>query len=66
MKVVYKVKNISTLTYMKVYDVVIRYKIGDSGYVIIDDFENQQRYYHGYFMHLEEGRDFKINTILNS
>jgi hypothetical protein len=62
MKVVCKVKNMSTLTYLKVYD-VIRYNIGDSGYTIVDDFENQQSYYHGYFMTLEEGRELKINTI---
>ena len=42
MKVVCKVKGMSTLTYLKVYD-VIRYNAGDSGYTIIDDFENQQR-----------------------
>jgi len=41
MKVVCKVKNMSTLTYLKVYD-VIRYN-GDSGYTIVDDFENQQK-----------------------
>jgi len=63
MKVVCKVKNISTLTYLKVYD-VIRYNIGDSGYTIVDDFENQQSYYHGYFMTLEEGRDLKLDILI--
>jgi hypothetical protein len=67
MKVVCKVKDISTLTYMKVYEVVDgRYhgKSEDRGYIIIDDFENKQYYYAGYFMSLEEGRDFKLNSIL--
>ena len=63
MKVVCKVKGMSTLTYLKVYD-VIRYNAGDSGYTIIDDFENQQSYYHGYFMSLEEGRDFKLDILI--
>lgn len=63
MKVVCKVKGMSTLTYLKVYD-VIRYNIGDSGYTIIDDFENQQRYYHGYFMSVEEAREIKLNSLL--
>jgi hypothetical protein len=63
MKVVCKVKNMSTLTYLKVYD-VIRYNIGDSGYTIIDDFENQQSYYHEYFMTLEEGRDLKLDILI--
>jgi hypothetical protein len=67
MKVVCKVKDISTLTYMKVYEVVGRYhgKSEDRGYIIIDDFENKQYYYAGYFMSLEEGRDFKLNSILD-
>lgn len=63
MKVVCKVKGMSTLTYLKVYD-VIRYNAGDSGYTIIDDFENQQSYYHGYFMSLEEGRDYKLDILI--
>jgi hypothetical protein len=63
MKVVCKVKGMSTLTYLKVYD-VIRYNTGDSGYTIIDDFENQQSYYHGYFMSLEEGRDYKLDILI--
>lgn len=68
MKVVCKVKDISTLTYMKVYEVGTyhgntNYGSVNGGYVIIDDFENKQYYYAGYFMSLEEGRDLKINTI---
>ena len=63
MKVVCKVKGMSTLTYLKVYD-VIRYNAGDSGYTIIDDFENQQSYYHEYFMSLEEGRDYKLDILI--
>ena len=63
MKVVCKVKGMSTLTYLKVYD-VIRYNAGDSGYTIIDYFENQQSYYHGYFMSLEEGRDYKLDILI--
>jgi len=63
MKVVCKVKGMSTLTYLKVYD-VIRYNPGDSGYTIVDDFENQQSYYHGYFMSLEEGRDYKLDILI--
>lgn len=63
MKVVCKVKGMSTLTYLKVYD-VIRYNIVDSGYTIIDDFENQQSYYHGYFMSVEEAREIKLNSLL--
>jgi hypothetical protein len=61
MKVVCKVKNISTLTYLKVYD-VIKYNLYGR-YTIIDDFENQQSYYHGYFMTLEEGRDIALDLI---
>ena len=61
MKVVCKVKNMSTLTYLKVYD-VIRYNI-DGGFTIIDDFENQQSYYHEYFMTLEEARNVKLDLI---
>ncbi len=38
MKVVCKVKGMSTLTYLKVYD-VIRY---NTGYTIIGDFENHK------------------------
>jgi hypothetical protein len=33
-------------------------------YSIIDDFENKQYYYAGYFMSLEEARDMKLNSIL--
>ena len=51
----------STLTYLKVYD-VIRYNI-DGGFTIIDDFENQQSYYHEYFMTLEEARNVKLDLI---
>lgn len=67
MKVVCKVKGISTLTYLKVYDVVDdRGKSEDSGgYVIIDDFENRQYYFADYFMSLDEGRDCKIDLIFN-
>jgi hypothetical protein len=61
MKVVCKVKNMSTLTYLKVYD-VIRYNI-EGGFTIIDDFENQQSYYHEYFMTLEEARNVKLDLI---
>ena len=65
MKVVCKVSDISTLTYLKVYEVVDdrRQLIGD-GYIIIDDFENKQYYHASYFMSLEEGRDNKLNSIL--
>lgn len=69
MKVVCKVKDISTLTYMKVYEVVDGRYHGKSedggGYIIIDDFQNRQYYYAGYFMSLEEGRNFKINSLLD-
>ena len=69
MKVVCKVKDISTLTYLKVYDVVDDKYHGKSedtgGYVIIDDFENRQYYFAGYFMSLDEGRDYKIDLIFN-
>jgi len=60
MKVVCKVSHINTLTYLKVYEVVNE---GTGGYIIIDDFENKQFYYAGYFMTLEEGRDNKLNSI---
>jgi hypothetical protein len=33
--------------------------------IIIDDFENKQYYYAGYFMSLEDGRNFKLNSILD-
>jgi hypothetical protein len=61
MKVVCKVSHINTLTYLKVYEVVNE---GGGGYIIIDDFENKQYYYDGYFMSLEEARDMKLNSIL--
>ena len=69
MKVVCKVSHINTLTYLKVYEVVNEMKLnsysdGGGGYIIIDDFENKQYYYAGYFMSLEEGRDNKLNSIL--
>jgi hypothetical protein len=63
MKVVCKVSDISTLTYLKVYEVVY-HNVDGGGYIIIDDFENKQYYYDGYFMSLEEGRDNKLNLIL--
>lgn len=66
MKVVCKVKDISTLTYMKVYEVdSTNYGSENGGYIIIDDFENKQYYYAGYFMSLEDGRNFKLNSILD-
>lgn len=70
MKVVCKTKDISTLTYMKVYETVDGKYHGHSedggGYVIIiDDFGNKQYYYAGYFWSIEEGRDFKINSLLD-
>jgi hypothetical protein len=68
MKVVCKVKDISTLTYMKVYEVYqgsTNYGSENVGYIIIDDFENKQYYYAGYFMSLEDGRNFKLNSILD-
>jgi hypothetical protein len=61
MKVVCKVSDISTLTYLKVYEVVYNNYI--NGYIIIDDFENKQYYHASYFMSLEEGRDNKLNSI---
>lgn len=68
MKVVCKVKDISTLTYLKVYEVTDGRYHGTSedsgGYIIIDDFENKQYYYAGYFMSIEESRDIKLNSIL--
>jgi len=69
MKVVCKVRHISTLTYLKVYEVINEMTSnssadGGGGYIIIDDFENKQYYYDGYFMSLEEGRDNKLNLIL--
>lgn len=71
MKVVCKVSHINTLTYLKVYEVVLAVgdvvtvaPVNEGGYIIIDDFENKQFYYAGYFMSLEEGRDNKLNSIL--
>lgn len=69
MKVVCKVSHINTLTYLKVYEVVNEMKLnsysdGGGGYIIIDDFENKQYYYAGYFMSIEESRDNKLNSIL--
>ena len=61
MKVVCKVSDISTLTYLKVYEAI---PADRSGFIIIDDFENKQFYYAGYFMTLEEGREIKLNSIL--
>ena len=63
MKVVCKVSDISTLTYLKVYEVIYN-NIDGGGYIIIDDFENKQYYHASYFMSLEEGRDNKLNSIL--
>jgi len=63
MKVVCKVSDISTLTYLKVYEVVYN-NVDGGGYIIIDDFENKQYYHASYFMSLEEGRDNKLNSIL--
>jgi hypothetical protein len=62
MKIFCKVRHLATLTYLKSYDVIIQ---DDSGYIIIDDFYNKQRYYHEYFMPLEEGRDLIIDNILD-
>ena len=69
MKVVCKVSHINTLTYLKIYEVVNEMKLnsysdGGGGYIIIDDFENKQYYYAGYFMSIEESRDNKLNSIL--
>ena len=69
MKGVCKVSHINTLTYLKVYEVVNEMKLnsysdGGGGYIIIDDFENKQYYYAGYFMSIEESRDNKLNSIL--
>ena len=69
MKVVCKVSHINTLTYLKVYEFVNEMKLnsysdGGGGYIIIDDFENKQYYYAGYFMSIEESRDNKLNSIL--
>ena len=69
MKVVCKVSHINTLTYLKIYEVVNEMKLnsysdGGGGYIIIDDFENKQYYYAGYFMSIEESRDKKLNSIL--
>jgi hypothetical protein len=61
MKVVCKVSDISTLTYLKVYEAI---PADRSGFIIIDDFENKQFYYAGYFMTLEEGREIKLNSLL--
>jgi hypothetical protein len=67
MKVVCKVSDISTLTYLKVYEAIPADRphfYVRSGFIIIDDFENKQFYYAGYFMTLEEGREIKLNLIL--
>jgi len=68
MKVVCKVRHISTLTYLKVYEVTDGGYHGSSedsgGYIIVDDFFNKQYYYAGYFMSLEESRELKITDIL--
>jgi hypothetical protein len=61
MKVVCKVNDISTLTYLKVYEAI---PADRSGFIIIDDFENKQYYHASYFMSLEEGRDNKLNLLL--
>ena len=54
----------STLTYLKVYDVIKNVdRGGGTGFTIIDDFENQQSYYHEYFMTLEEARNVKLDLI---
>jgi hypothetical protein len=76
MKVVCKVKHINTLTYLKVYEVLFpssdpskKYVLTDrisDGYVIIDDFENKQYYYNGYFMSIDEARDLKIDLIFKN
>jgi hypothetical protein len=62
MKIFCKVRHLATLTYLKSYDVIIQ---DDSGYTIIDDFYNKQRYYHEYFMSLGEGRDLIIDNVLD-
>jgi hypothetical protein len=65
MKIVCKVKNISTLTYLKVYEAT---PADRSGFIIIDDFENKRFYYAGLptstFMTLEEAREIKLNSLL--
>jgi|LakMenEpi03Aug12_release.lakeMendotaPanAssembly.Ray.scaffolds.fasta_scaffold6039715_1 hypothetical protein len=61
MKVVCKVSDISTLTYLKVYEAI---PADRSGFIIIDDFENKRFYYAGSFMTLEEGREIKLNSLL--
>lgn len=75
MKVVCKVNDISTLTYLKVYEVIDDlsstnpagfYQHGNPGYIIIDDFENNQFYYAGYFMSIDESRDLKIDLIFKN
>jgi len=67
MKVVCKVKHISTLTYLKVYEVLlVGSNFSSDGYVIIDDFENKQYYYNGYFMSIDESRDLKIDLIFKN
>lgn len=70
MKVVCKTKDINTLTYMKVYETVDGVKHHDksrefAGYIIIDDFENKQYYWAGFFWSIEEGRELKINSLLD-
>jgi hypothetical protein len=60
-KVVCKVSDISTLTYLKVYEAI---PADRSGFIIIDDFENKRFYYAGSFMTLEEGREIKLNSLL--
>ncbi|HPZ23896.1 MAG TPA: hypothetical protein PLC25_03550 [Bacilli bacterium] len=74
MKVVCKVNDISTLTYLKVYEVIddlsstnpAGFYHGNPGYIIIDDFENNQFYYAGYFMSIDESRDLKIDLIFKN
>jgi hypothetical protein len=64
MKVVCKVSDISTLTYLKVYEAT---PADRSGFFIIDDFENKRFYYAeqmASFMTLEEGREIKLNSLL--
>ena len=63
MKVVCKVSDISTLTYLKVYEAI---PADRSGFIIIDDFENKQFYYAGCFMSIDEGRDLKIDLIFKN
>lgn len=60
-KVACKVKDINSLTYLKIYDVI---NDSQGGYLITDDFENKQYYYYDNFISLEELRDLKLNEIL--